>query len=473
LFFRSIRFKLTLWYTVTIAVILCLFSSFLYLTFRKELFKEIDAGIITIAESLADPTLAPFRSSASSAFEQVLEDFLGPKVKSKYIQLLDDAGRRGAHSENLEKFSLVLTNSARHAAQAGSITYEIQRIGDHSPLRVVTYPIFEDGKLKEIVQVGSSLANMTEDLDRILLVFVISVPAAVLLLSFGGWFLAGRSLRPVELITKSARKINAENLSHRLVVVNPKDEIGRLAQTFNDTLARLEESFTKIKQFSADVSHELRTPLTILRGEIEVALRWAKEPEEFKTILQSNLEEVKRMSAIMESLLELAKADAGKLPLNHEIVDLNEVFVDLVPHVRLLGGEKGIKASFEPVRPLLVSGDLARLRQIFLNLLDNAVKYTDVGEVRIGLAQEGERAVVRIADTGIGIPSEALPHVFDRFYRVDKARNRAEGGIGLGLAIVKTLVELHGGSITAASEPDNGTVFTVTLPLASSPASDE
>lgn len=464
--FRSIRFKLTLWYAVTIAVVLCLFSSFLYVTFRKELFKEVDEGILLIAESLADPTLEPFRTSASSAFEQVLEDFIGPKVKSKYVQVLDSVGKRGAHSENLQNFSLALSGSAQRAAHKGEVSYEIQRINGYPPLRVITCPVLENGKLNEIVQVGASLANMTEDLDRILLVLVVSVPAAVMLLSFGGWFLAGRALHPVELITTSAQKINAENLSHRLVVVNPDDEIGRLAQTFNDTLARLEESFAKIKQFSADVSHELRTPLTILRGEMEVALRWAKEPEEFRTIIQSNLEEVIRMSDMMEALLELAKADAGKLPLDREILDLNEILAELLRHARQLGDEKEVEIFFEPVDPLPVSGDQARLRQLFLNLLDNAVKYTDRGgKIRIDLAAEKDRAVVSVADTGIGIPSEALPFVFDRFYRVDKSRNRAEGGVGLGLAIVKTLAELHGGSVGVNSEPDKGSVFTVTLPL--------
>ncbi|MBI1919860.1 MAG: HAMP domain-containing protein [Geobacter sp.] len=466
MFFRSIRFRLTLWYAVTIAVVLCLFSSFLYVTFRKELFKEVDEGILLIAESLADPTLEPFRSTASSAFEQVLEDFIGPKAKGKYVQLLDSAGKRGAHSENLRDFSLSLSGSAQRNAREGEPSYEIQRINGHPPLRVINYPVLEDGKLKEIVQVGASLASMTDDLDRILLVLVVSVPGAVMLLSCGGWFLAGRALHPVELITNSAQKINAENLSHRLAIVNPEDEIGRLAQTFNDTLARLEESFTKIKQFSADVSHELRTPLTILRGEMEVALRWAKEPDEFRTIIQSNLEEVKRMSDMMEALLELAKADAGKLPLDRETLDLNEIFAELLRKAQQLGAENGVEIFFEPVHPLPVSGDRARLRQLFLNLLDNAVKYTNEGgEVRIDLAAEQDRAVARIADTGIGMPPEALPFVFDRFYRVDKSRNRADGGVGLGLAIVKILAELHGGTVAVASEPGMGSVFTVTFPL--------
>lgn len=467
MFFRSIRFKLTLWYAVTIAVVLCLFSSFLYVTFRKELFKEVDEGILLIAESLADPTLEPFRSTASSAFEQVLEDFIGPKAKAKYVQLLDSAGKRGAHSENLRDFRLFLSGSAQRAAREGEVSYEIQRINGHPPLRVITYPVLEDGKLKEIVQVGASLASMTDDLDRILLVLVVSVPGAVMLLSCGGWFLAGRALHPVELITNSARKINAENLSHRLVIVNPEDEIGRLAQTFNDTIARLEESFEKIKHFSADVSHELRTPLTILRGEMEVALRWAKAPDEFRTIIQSNLEEVKRMSDMMEALLELAKADAGKLPLDREILDLNEIFAELLRKAQQLGDENGVEICFEPLHPLPVSGDRARLRQLFLNLLDNAVKYTNRGgEVRIDLAAEQDRAVAKIADTGIGIPPEALPFVFDRFYRVDKSRNRADGGVGLGLAIVKILAELHGGAVAVSSDPGKGSVFTVTLPLA-------
>lgn len=464
--FKSIRFTLTLWYSVTLAVILVLFSSFLYLTIRKQLYEEADRELLTIAEAVASPTLEPFRKSAPSVIDQVLEDFIGPKITGKFVQILNSYGKVYSRSKNLKEFTLPLTRAASQGARLGKITYETTKAPGLYPIRSITFPLFTEGRLTWIVQVGSSLEGATDTLDKILLIFYVSIPLSLLLLCYGGWFLAGRALKPVDLITRSAQKITAENLSHRLEVVNPKDEIGRLAETFNSTLARLENSFKRTRQFSADVSHELRTPLTILRGETEVGLKWAKEPEEFRELLQSNLDEIKRMSDIIEYLLDLSRLEEGELPLNIQEVDLTEFLHDLVQQVKLLAEKKRVGLTFEGNTPVCVIGDRLRLRQIFLNLLDNAVKYTPAGgEVRLSLEAAAGDAKVSVMDTGPGIPAEDLPYIFDRFYRVDKARNRAHGGSGLGLSLVKSIAEAHGGRIEVTSEPGRGSAFTVYLPL--------
>ena len=285
-------------------------------------------------------------------------------------------------------------------------------------------------------------------------------------MTYGGWFLAGRALRPVDLITQSARKITAENLSQRLEVVNPDDEIGKLAVTFNATLERLENAFNREKQFSTDVSHELRTPLTILQGGTEVGLKWAKEPEEFREILQSNLEEIAKMTEIIEYLLEQSRAEEENFCMSGEEVELRELLLDLNQQLKCLAQDKDLTLHIDCECPAKVRGDALRLRQMFLNVLDNAIKYTPSGgAVRVQLDADTTQAWVTIVDTGAGIPAEHLPFIFDRFYRVDKARNREHGGSGLGLALVKSIAKAHGGRVEVLSEVGKGSVFTIYLPL--------
>jgi heavy metal sensor kinase len=469
LYFRSIRFSLTLWYSVTLAVILLLFSTFLYLTIRSRLYAEVDRGLLAIAEAVASPTLEPFRNSAPSVLDLVLEDFIGPKIAGKFVQLSDSGGRGFSHSKNLQLFTLPLNNAAVQAAGSGNITYQTHKGLQRYPIRSVVFPVMANARLSQIVQVGTPLEDATETLNKILLVIVVSIPLSLLLLWYAGWFLAGRALKPVELITSSAQKISAENLSHRLEIVNPEDEIGKLAVTFNRTLDRLENSFIRTRRFSSDVSHELRTPLTILRGETELGLRWSGDPDEFKKILGSNLEEINRMSEIIGYLLDLSRAEEDSLSLHLQRLDLKELLQDLVQQTWLLAEEKGIKFIFTASDHVYVSADGNRLRQIFLNLLDNAFKFIPAGgEIRLILAHEPPWAKVSVIDSGPGIPENDQPYIFDRFYRVDKARNREDGGSGLGLSLVKSLSEAHGGRVELQSSLGVGSVFTVYLPTIAS-----
>lgn len=465
MFFRSIRFTLTLWYLVTSAVILLLFSTFLYLTISSRLFAEVDRELLAIAEAVASPTLEPFRNSAPSVLDQVLEDFIGPKFADKFVQISDASGRVFSRSKNLQQFRLPLDKPTLLIAGLGKSSSQTRK-GPHAHrIRTIVLPVMADGRLEQIVQVGAPLTGVTETLDKILLVLTVSIPSSLLLLWCGGWFLAGRALKPVDLITRSAQKISAENLSHRLEVVNPNDEIGRLAETFNHTLDRLESSFNRTRRFSTDVSHELRTPLTILRGETEVGLRWCGNPDEFKKILKSNLEEINRMSDIIAHLLELSRAEEGKLTLDLKRVDLQELLQNLVQQTRLPAEEQKIAIAMTGSGPVYVSGDILRLKQIFLNLLDNALKFTPYGgEIRVLLEHEPGWAKVSVIDSGPGIPEKDLPYIFDQFYRVDKARNRKDGGSGLGLSLVRSLSEAHGGRVELQCNPGGGCAFTVYLP---------
>ena len=463
--FKSIRFSLTLWYSVTLAVTLVVFSSFLYLVIRQRFYEEADRELLTIAEALASPTMEPFRNSAPSVIDQVLEDFLGPKIANKYVQIFDGTGEVYSRSRNLKDVQIPLNKSILDAASHGRITYETINAPGLYPIRSVFFPLFVDGRMNRIVYVGTSLAAETETLDGILLIFFISVPTALLLVGSGGWFLAGRALKPVDLITRSARKITAENLSQRLEVVNPNDEIGRLAETFNQTLARLDHSFRRTRQFSSDVSHELRTPLTILRGETEVGLRWAKDPEEFRELLRSNLDEIKRMSEIIEYLLELSRIEAGEVPLNIQEIEIAELLQEMIPPLHAIAGEQGVTITIRDGEKVHIKADRLRLKQVFLNLLENAIKFTPAGgDVTLSTQVVEHWARISFCDSGPGISAEDLRDIFERFYRVDKARNRAHGGLGLGLSVAKSLAEAMGGRIEAASEVGKGSTFTVLFP---------
>ncbi len=467
MFFKSIRFKLTLWYSATLAVILILFCAGIYLSIRRQIYKESDRELLALAEALASPALEPFRDAAPSVFDKVLNDFVGPKGNDKFVQILDGTGAVKASSRNLSEVPSPVFKTDLNAASRGEVVFAMRGNSPANSFRSVALPVFTHGKLSQVIQVGMSLREEIEDLERILVEFLVSIPLALLLLGAGGWFLAGRALKPVKSLTMSARKITAENLALRLIVTNPRDEIGLLAETFNSTLARLEDSFARTKRFSVDVSHELRTPLTVLQGNTEVGLRCAKEPSEFRSILQSNLDEIHRMADIIDKLLELSRADEGKLALAMEEVDLSVLLRELIEKLQACAEDRKLILSYSSTGGLCVWGDRKRLRQLFEALIDNALRYTPQGgKVQVTLEVFAGRARVSVSDSGAGIASEDLSRIFDRFYRVDEARNRAHGGVGLGLSLAKSLAEVHGGDISVESTPGQGSIFTVDLPLA-------
>ena len=464
--FRNIRFKLTIWYIVILGIILTSFSTFLYLTLSRSLYRGIDVKIKSIAEVIGSSSTNPYSQYSFSSIDRMMKDSFGLKPVTKFIQVLDESGRIGKKSDNLQNLQLPISIRALRNASQGKITFETTNALGKYPLRMVTVPVIHRRSLVNIVQVATSLEEVEEFLQTLWLILWITVPSALVIASLGGLFLANKALKPVDEITKTARRITSTSLNQRITLKRTNDEIGRLAETFNDMISRLGESFKQIRQFTADASHELRTPLTILKGETEVGLRKMRGPGEYRKILSSNLEEVNHMSQIVDNLLFLSKADMGKIHLERQRINLTKLVSEVHAQTKAMTITKGINFSVSNAVNSEVIGDRLRLRELLLNLVDNAVKYTpEGGEMKITLERDDGRAKLRITDNGIGIALQVQPHIFDRFFRVDKARSREAGGSGLGLSICKWIVEAHGGEISVESEIGRGSTFTVILPL--------
>jgi heavy metal sensor kinase len=315
------------------------------------------------------------------------------------------------------------------------------------------------------VQVGTSLEFVRESMRNLVVVFLVLGPSLLMAAALVGFFLAGKAFKPIREIARTTRHITVNNLDERITVPVARDDIGQLATTINGMLDRLSLSFQKTAQFTADASHELRTPLTIMQGELEIALRGERSVEEYIDTLGSSLEEVERMSRIVNDLLLLSKSDMGQETMQHESVDLESLIEGLLPPFKLMAEEQQIELSSSLAEVDMVCGDQLKLRQLLVNLLTNAIRYTSAGgKVNLMVKNVESGVEIAVADTGIGIPAEDIPRIFDRFYRADKARSRQYGGSGLGLSIVKSIVNSHEGTIKVDSVVGEGSVFKVVLP---------
>jgi heavy metal sensor kinase len=316
-----------------------------------------------------------------------------------------------------------------------------------------------------IIHIGRSMELQRGVIREYLLFYLYSVPLILAISVALGWYLAGRALGPFEEITRTAEKINYENLNMQIVTPHKEEEIQRLVQSFNAMVRRLDTSFGQMRKFNADAAHELRTPLAIIQGETEIALTSRNLPEELRAVLASNLEELDRLTRIVNDLLTLSEAEAGRQVLTKQPVNVGKLLVDLVDQMRLLASDRNIRIEVQCTPNLWIDADKLWIRRVVLNLLDNAIKYSkDRGIIEVQAGRENSLIRIHVRDDGIGIHPEDLPHIFDRFYRADPARNRGTGGAGLGLALVKWVVEAHNGSIRVDSEPDQGTLFEVFLP---------
>ncbi len=465
----SIRTRLTLWYVSLLTVSLVVFGlSFFYVLSRVYMVRT-DSQIHSVAGLTAHAIVRPpGELLLPPNFDILLERFFGIRTRDYYIQVLNPEGEIVGRSSTLEGFELPVSREVYAKALKGETVYEtVKPFGIH-PVRVVSVPVVvKERGLVAVVQVGASLEVMEEIFHYMAYIFGFGIVASIGIASCVGWFLARKALRPVDEITRLARRISAENLNERIDIKGPEDEIGRLATTLNEMIARLERSFKQIKQFTGDASHELKTPLTIMKGEIEVALRGDPSRNELKEVLLSVLEEIDRMSYIVRNLLTLARADVEREIASKVTVRFDKILGERFEQFRKLAVNKGVELDILRNTPLTVAADPVKLGQVIYNLIDNAIKYTRPGgKVEICLEQDNGSAILKVKDTGVGIAKEDLPYVFDRFYRVDKARTREQGGVGLGLSICKEIVESFGGTIDVESEPGKGSVFTVRIPLA-------
>jgi len=456
--FRSIRLRLTMWYVLLLAITLAAFSAGLYLAMRQSLYKNLDdslegraeivGGLVTEGGRLTDEEVA----------------IPGDPVDGEEFTRVYDLTGAVAFDNTSERFPVPEDRDSVQAALSGTTSQRGVDI-DRVNLRVMTAPIRASGDIIGVVEVGLSEEDVHASLRVLLVIIAVGYPLALAIASGGGVFLAGRALSPIDALTRTARKITAQDLSQRLDIRLPDDEVGRLARTFDEMIARLDDAFRRQRQFTADASHELRTPLTAIKGQTEVALQRDRDVEGYKQVLRAVNSEVDRMMRLVGSLLALARADARQIPISSEKIALGAVVSDAVEQIRPAAERNGISINLRGDDQVQLMADQDLLLQLMLNLLDNAVKYTPSGgTIDVSWSGSNNHAEIAVSDSGLGIAAEHLPHIFDRFYRVDKARSRAEGGGGLGLSICRWVAEAHGGSIQAASSPGRGSTFTVRLP---------
>jgi heavy metal sensor kinase len=460
----SLRSRLTSWYTTALAVLLGLLGGLTLVLLDRGLRDAVDTSLVSIARAVAESSRD---QQAAAGFAERLESMLGPSMARRFLQLLDPLGRPDPRLAPERREYLPLSVDALRNAQQGQETFETLPLLDppSSQLRVLTYPIVERGRMVNLVQVALPLDTVDAARKRFLLILLALAPVALGGAAAGGWFLAGRALKPVDVMVEAARRIGAEDLSLRLESEPRADELGRLSAVLNDMLARLERSFATARQFSADAAHELRTPLTILKGELEMTLRSQPAESDCRRAIDSCLEEVDRLSTLVEDLLFLARADANALEIDRQRVDLSTLLHDVEPGLQALAGAAGVTLHIDAWHSIWVLGSAPMLFRVIFNLGDNAIKYAGhEGYVEIILKAQDDVAVIEVRDNGPGIAAADLTHIFDRFYRADPAR--ARGGSGLGLALVRSIVQAHGGEISVDSAAGHGTCFRVQLPSA-------
>ncbi len=467
----SIRLRLTLWYVLLLAVILVTFSGALYSILSFSLFNEVDRTLQTRAAEVQRGADAALQVQSDVRLLLARGRFVLPGADAFatpgiYVQIMTSDGTAVSRSDNLSDQTLSIASAVLERVNQGDSVFTNSAVGKVQ-LRTFVAPLNARGQIIGVIAVAQSLQSVSDTLSRLATLLSFGVVGGLLLASIVGAFLARRALAPIDHMTQSAHSISsAGDLTRRIEQPRTRDEVGRLAMTFNDMLARIEELFRAQQRILADVSHELRSPLTAIRGNLDLLRRGAFENDQERDASLAAIDsESARMQRMVQDLLLLAQADAG-VQIQKQIVELDTILLDVYRQARLTAG--GIKVSLGSEDQAQVLGDPDRLKQLFTNLVDNAIKYTPSGgEVKLSLDRDTQWVRVMVTDTGAGIPEQDLPRIFDRFYRVDKARSREEGGTGLGLSIVKWIVDAHDGCIDVKSEVGKGTTFTVSLPLAS------
>lgn len=467
--FKSIRSRLTASYVALLAIILILFSVLLYYFLSKRLYESVDNSLKVSATVVATSAAMRLDNSPLAGFNRFFDQFLREGNLNKFYRIYDGSGNVGSRSRNISASQFPLSQAAYADALEGENSYETFTVGENHPIRVITMPVILEEKLVNLVQVGTSLEAVRETLKNLQIFLFASVPSVLIFATLFARFMAKRALKPISRIIATAGEIGqGQELSKRIPVLKIKDELGQLALTFNEMMNRLENSFKQVRQFSSDASHELRTPLTVLRGQNELILSKSRKPEEYQEVIASNLEEINYMSKVLEDLFLLSKSDENQVSLECKQVALKLLVEEVCKHAEVLSEEKNIKIVVAFLEDVHIKGDEVMLRQMIWNILQNGIKYTQRGgELKISLQEDGEFALLAIQDTGIGIPEEDLPSIFNRFYRVDKARSKSEGGSGLGLSICRQIAEAHKGAIEVESKPGIGTRFKIRLPISS------
>jgi heavy metal sensor kinase len=459
---KTLRARLTLWYLVFFSLLFVFFSVFVYNVAARALQRRLDESLLvqanTAAALLADE-FAEMKGDAAVASSEVLANL---RLNGSAVVFLS-GGRVLGSSAPVSQDELA--DIVRRAA-ANTSSHQIVDVPYFGPngAHAAVVPIMLGGKEYLAVSV-QPLDEIAADLAVLRRVQLLALPLVIGLAGIGGYWLTRRNLAPLASMTEQARSITHSNLETRLDAGAAAEELATLSASFNELLSRLDQSFDHMRRFVADASHELRTPISIIRGEADVALSHDRSAAEYKQALALVLDESRRLSRLVDDLLNLARADAGRVKLRVEEFYLNDLLAECCRSANTLAGARGVTLECPAHDDVAFRGDEELVRRMVMNLIDNAIRYTPAGgRVSATLESRGGDVAIRITDTGTGIAPEVAAHVFERFYRGDKARSRQDGGFGLGLAIVKWIAESHKGAVELASMPGVGSTFTVTLP---------
>ncbi len=490
--FNSLKFKISVLALLILAVILVIYSSTLFFTFRRTLYQELDDDLTAMSQKVNNAIDSylnvlghddnSFRFSIKRVVSQTGEHPHQNKIEKldnlwigqldaigndrNYIGFLDSRGNSLAHSRNFPENFPTLSVSDVQKASAGETVFENIHAGKQQ-LRMILAPAISLKQPGNVILVATSSARIERILKKWFLIKAISIALILILASFLSQLFAKRILSPVNRIIRAARNINYKDLSIRIKTQDADEEIKDLVNALNEMISRLEQSFKYIIEFSAQVSHELKTPLAIIRGESELVLKEKPEAEAYRKVIKDNLEEVSRMTRIIDDLLLLAKLDYQPEVFVFEHFDLKEFFLEIEESSKILVGGKNIDVRLDfPQESIKIHADKVHLRRLFYNLINNAIKFTPKGgQILIRVSQKDNRAFISVIDTGIGIPKEHLPKIFDRFFHFDRTNRDNFHGNGLGLHIAKSIAKIHSGDIQVQSMVGQGSTFTVSLPL--------
>jgi two-component system OmpR family sensor kinase len=466
---ETVRTRLTVWYVTALAVMLFVVGGLIYVLLARALYTRIDESLRVVMQ-IAMTSLANDLAEGQDTEDAARSTAAELASKEQMLAIYDPTGRLLAEEgrDGGLAFSLPAVGTIPDDDVLLLTVGEVKDRDDRHrlALRRVTIP---PSGTKYIVVVGNELEPTDEELESLRQILAYVVPIALIVAGFGGWFLARQSLSPVVAMAERARKIGVESLSGRLPVVNPRDELGRLAETFNELLGRLEASMIQQRQFMADASHELRTPVATARTAATVALQQPRREEpDYREALGIIEQQTVRLSRIVDDMFTLARADAGNYPVHKAPMYLDEVLDDVVRAARVLASPMEIAIRPVTVSSAAFTGDEDLIRRLIVNLLDNAVRHAPPGTtVGAELERTADGYTIAISDQGPGIPPAIQPHIFERFYRGDasRVRHHADGGAGLGLALARWIATVHGGEVTLARSSETGTTFVVVLPI--------
>jgi heavy metal sensor kinase len=465
--FESVRSRLTLWYVSLLAATLVVSIALIYVLLARALYVRVDDTLHAVVQ-IAHTSLANDLNEGQDAADAARSTASELASRQMLIAIYDGGGRLLAEAGREDDIAIRLppVDLIPFDEDLMQTIVEADDLDDRHRLamRKVTIPAFD---VEFAVVAGTSLEPTDEELESLRGILLYLIPLSLIGAGIGGWFLAGRSLSPVVAMADRARQIGVENLGERLPVANPRDELGRLAETFNGLLSRLEASMIQQRQFMADASHELRTPVTTARTASSVALQQPTRDEaEYRETLDIVEQEMARLSRIVDDMFTLARADAGSYPMRMTPMYLDEVMEEVVRALRVVAATRNVTISEKTLHPAPLTGDEDLIRRLILNILDNAVRYAPSNSVvRVALDRSGAHYAISVSDDGPGIAPEIQPRIFERFYRVDPARGHGtDGGAGLGLALARWIARAHGGDVTLPTSSSVGSTFVITLP---------